>query len=120
MREIPVVGAGLRGKSVNERTSLRVEIVPRLLQVLEAQPIQQPEHTLAQRQAVQTLADGVPNFLPLCIRAGRGLFGRGSDLAQKLLLILAPPLALAERLYRRYREDDLRHGLGAQERIVKE
>jgi hypothetical protein len=40
-REIPVIRAGLRGKSVHERTS--VEIVPRLLQVLEAEPIQQPE-----------------------------------------------------------------------------
>jgi hypothetical protein len=65
VREIPVIGAGPRGKSVNERTPLCVEIVPRLLQMLEAEPIQQPEHTLAQRQAVQTLADGVRNFLPL-------------------------------------------------------
>ncbi len=30
-REIAIIRAGLRGKSVHERTSLRVEILPRLL-----------------------------------------------------------------------------------------
>jgi hypothetical protein len=120
VREIPVIRAGLRGKSVHEGTSPRVEIVPRLLQVLEAEPIQQAKYTLAQRQTVQTLADGVRNFLPLPIRAGRGLFGRGGDVAQELFLILAPTLALAKRLHRRDREDDLRDRLWPQEGVVKE
>jgi len=120
VREIAVLPAWLRGQSVHERASLRVEIVPRLSQVLEAEPIQQPEHALAQRQAMQALADGVRNFLPLRVHTGRRLFGCGGEFAQKLLLILAPALILAERLHGRDRKNDLRDRFGAHERVVQE